>query len=189
IATVIGVVSGFYGRWLDTLAQRVVDIWMAFPALVLLITIISIFSSTGRLQLVIALGIILAAGTSRIVRGATLALKANMYVEAARSIGASDLRVMVVHIIPNLVPIIIVLATVQIGAAILAEATISFLGYGIAPPFPTWGQMLSPSELALMRQHPHLSLFPGLTIAVTVYAFNVLGDALRDILDPRLRGT
>lgn len=189
ISTVIGVVSGYYGKWFDTAMQRLVDIWISFPALVLLISLISIFKTTGRIQLIMALGIILAAGSSRVIRSAAISVKMNQYVEAARALGATNSRIIVSHVLPNIMPVVIVLATVQLGGAILAEATISFLGYGIPPPFPTWGQMLSPSELALMRQYPYLSLFPGLAIALVVYSFNILGDALRDVLDPRLRGT
>jgi peptide/nickel transport system permease protein len=188
IACVIGVVSGFYGGWVDILLQRLVDIWIAFPALVLLISIISLFKTTDRTHLIAAIGIILAAGSSRVIRSAALSVKAEPYVEAARALGCRDLRILLFYIVPNVVPVVIVLATVQLGAAILVEASISFLGYGIPPPYPTWGQMLGPAQLQLLRTDPYLSLFPGLAIAVAVYSFNILGDAARDVIDPRLRG-
>jgi peptide/nickel transport system permease protein len=194
VATFIGVISGYYGGWFDTLFQRLVDVWMSFPALVLLITIVSIFSRGGSfshrvLAIIIVLGIIMAAGSSRVIRGAAISIKSNQYVEAARCIGASDARILVQHVLPNVFVVIIILATVQLGAAILAESSISFLGWGVPPPFPSWGQMLSFKGILFMRVDPWLALWPGLAIALSVYGFNMLGDALRDVLDPRLRGS
>jgi len=194
VATVVGTISGYYGGWFDSLFQRLVDIWMSFPALVLLITIVSAFSRGGDpvhriAAITIVIGIIMAAGSSRVVRGAAASIKNNQYVEAARCIGASDARILAQHILPNVFGVIIILATVQLGATILAESSISFLGWGVPPPFPSWGQMLSFKGILFMRTDPWLALWPGLAIALSVYSFNMLGDALRDVLDPRLRGS
>jgi len=193
LATFIGIISGYYGGWFDTLFQRLVDIWMSFPAIVLLLVIVSTFSRGGVFwhrvaAIIIVMGIIMAAGSSRVIRGAAIAIKHNQYVEAARCIGASDARILAQHVLPNVFAVVIILATVQLGAAILAESSISFLGYGIPPPFPSWGQMLSSKGILFMRSDPWLALWPGLAIALAVYGFNMLGDALRDVLDPRLRG-
>ena len=193
LATFIGIVSGYYGGWFDTLFQRLIDIWMSFPALVLLIVIVSTFSRGGVfwhrvLAIIIVMGIIMAAGSSRVIRGAAIAVKHNQYVEAARCIGASDVRILAQHVFPNVFAVVIILATVQLGAAILAESSISFLGWGVPPPFPSWGQMLSNKGILFMRAHPWIALWPGLAIALAVYGFNMLGDGLRDVLDPRLRG-
>jgi peptide/nickel transport system permease protein len=193
VATFIGIISGYYGGWFDTLFQRLVDIWMSFPALVLLIVIVSTFSRGGDfwnrvLAITVVMGIIMAAGSSRVIRGAAISVKNNQYVEAARCIGASDARILAQHVLPNVFAVIIILATVQLGAAILAESSISFLGWGVPPPFPSWGQMLSYKGILFMRAHPWIALWPGLAIALAVYGFNMLGDALRDVLDPRLRG-
>lgn len=193
VATLIGIISGYYGGWFDTLFQRMIDIWMSFPALVLLVVIVSTFSRGGVfwhrvLAIIVVMGIIMAAGSSRVIRGAAIAVKHNQYVEAARCIGASDMRILAQHVLPNVFAVVIILATVQLGAAILAESSISFLGWGVPPPFPSWGQMLSNKGILFMRAHPWIALWPGLAIALAVYGFNMLGDGLRDVLDPRLRG-
>lgn len=187
LATTLGTVCGYVGGRLDMLLQRGVDVWMSFPGLILLITIIATFEP-GLIQVMVAIGILLAGGPSRVARSAVLAIKANQYMEAARAIGASDLRIIFRYVLPNIFAPIMVLATVQLGFAILIEATLSFLGYGVPPPFPSWGSMLSAEARTYMLQQPLLSLWPGMAIFLVVYAFNVLGDALRDILDPRLRG-
>jgi peptide/nickel transport system permease protein len=135
------------------------------------------------------MGIIMAAGSSRVIRGATISLRNNSYVEAARTIGASDRRILLQHLLPNVFAVILILATVQLGAAILAESSVSFLGWGVPPPFPSWGQMLSSKGILFMRADPWLALWPGLAIALAVWGFNMLGDGLRDVLDPRLRGS
>jgi peptide/nickel transport system permease protein len=194
VSTVVGTVSGYFGGWFDSLFQRLVDIWMSFPAIVILVTIVSAFSRSGDpvhrvVAITVVVGIIMAAGSSRVIRGAAISVKNNQYVEAARCTGASDLRILARHILPNVFAVVIVLATVQLGAAILAESSISFLGWGVPPPFPSWGQMLSSKGLLYMRVHAWLALWPGLAIALSVYGFNMLGDALRDVLDPRLRGS
>lgn len=196
IATTVGVVSGYFGRWFDVAVQRVVDVWISFPALVLLLTFVEVAKGHIGLDpkrqtaaLTIALGVLLAGGASRVIRGATLAIKNNAYVDAAMCLGASHPRIILLHILPNVAPVIIVLTTLQLGTAILAEATVSFLGFGVPPPLPSWGQMLSRDGLLFFRVDPWLAFFPGIAIALAVYSFNMLGDSLRDVLDPRLRGS
>ena len=198
LSGIVGIVSGYYGGWLDSLLQRVVDILISFPAIVLLVTLVSVFAPPGTargtefwraMALIVGLGILIAAGASRVIRAATISIKHNQYVEAARAIGASDLRILAQHILPNVFAVIVILSTVQLGAAILAEAAISFLGYGIPPPFPAWGSMLSTQGVPFMRENPWLAIWPGVAIALAVYGFNMLGDAMRDVLDPRLRGS
>ena len=187
IAVVVGVGSGYFGGWTDLLVQRLVDIWISFPALVLLVSLVAILGP-GLWSTTLVLGILLAPGTSRVVRGAVLAMRHQPYVESARCIGAGHAHIVRAYVLPNVAAAIIVLATTQLGAAILAESTLSFLGYGVPPPFPTWGAMLSGSGRAYMLQSPWLSIWPGLAISAAVFGFNMLGDALRDVLDPRLRG-
>jgi peptide/nickel transport system permease protein len=195
LATAVGVTSGYVGGKLDLFSQRFVDAWIAFPAIIILITGVQLakaYMGSGATEqtaaIIMVLAIILAAGSSRIIRGATLATKENAYIEAARVLGATESRIIFRHIIPNVIPLVIVVATLLLGVAILAEGTISFLGFGVPPPFPSWGRMLAADGLLFMRVHPWLALWPGLAITLAVWAFNVLGDALRDVLDPRLRG-
>lgn len=197
LSGVIGIVSGYYGGWFDSIAQRFIDILISFPAIVLLVVLVSVFAPPGTergtefwraMALIVGLGVIIAGGASRVIRGATIAVKQNQYIDAARAIGASDLRILLRYILPNVFAVILILSTIQLGAAILAEASISFLGYGIPPPFPAWGSMLSTQGVPFMRENPWLAVWPGLAIALAVYGFNMFGDALRDVLDPRLRG-
>ncbi|NJD66647.1 MAG: ABC transporter permease [Chloroflexi bacterium] len=185
-STTIGLVSGYYGKLPDLIIQRLIDIWQAFPGLIFIIFLLSIFSPS-QLTLIVALGVLFTAGSSRVIRSSVLQVKQGLFVEAARSTGASDTRILLRHILPNIAPILIINASVQIGAVILVETSLSFLGFGIPPPFPSWGGMLQAAQPD-MQQHPYLALFPGLAIVLTVYSFNMLGDALRDVLDPRMRG-
>jgi peptide/nickel transport system permease protein len=187
VACVVGITSGYFGGWVDLLVQRVVDVWISFPALVLLVSLVAIVGP-GLWSTTLVLGILLAPGTSRVVRSAVLAMRHQPYVESARCVGAGHWRIVLRYVLPNVSAAILVLATVQLGAAILAESTLSFLGYGVPPPFPTWGSMLSGTGRAYMLQSPWLSIWPGLAISAAVFGFNMLGDALRDVLDPRLRG-
>ncbi|HEY1292432.1 MAG TPA: ABC transporter permease [Chloroflexota bacterium] len=187
IAVVVGVTSGFFGGWVDLTVQRVVDIWISFPALVLLVSLVAIVGP-GLASTTLVLGILLAPGAARVVRGAVLGVRFQPYVESARCLGAGDFRIVLRYVLPNVSAPILVLATTQLGVAILAESTIAFLGYGVPPPFPTWGSMLSGTGRAYMLQSPWLSIWPGLAISGAVFGFNMLGDALRDVLDPRLRG-
>jgi peptide/nickel transport system permease protein len=187
VAVVVGVGSGYFGGWVDLSVQRIVDIWISFPALVLLVSLVAIVGP-GLWSTTLVLGILLAPGTARVVRSAVLGMRHQPYVESARCVGAGHSRIVRMYVLPNVAPAILVLATTQLGVAILAESTLSFLGYGVPPPFPTWGAMLSGTGRAYMLQSPWLSIWPGLAISAAVFGFNMLGDALRDVLDPRLRG-
>jgi peptide/nickel transport system permease protein len=185
IATLIGTISGFMGGQVDIVIQRLVDAWMCFPALFILLTIMAIVGP-GVIQVVVVLGVLYGIGASRIVRSAVIAIKNNVYIEAARAIGCTTPKTLYRHILPNVMAPIIILFTVNMGAAILAEATISFLGFGIPPPAPSWGGMLSETRFMLMA--PWMAIWPGVALSIVVYGVNMLGDALRDLLDPRLRG-
>lgn len=188
MGTVLGLASGYRGGWTDALIQRVVDVVMAFPFLVLALFI---GSSIGRdmRSLVIVLGIAMAPSIARVVRASVLVERNKDYVLAARTIGASGSRLVVRHILPNAVAPIIVMATALLAAAILAEAALSYLGFGVPPPTPSWGGDLSGPARAFFQIAPWMAIFPGLALSLTVLGFNFLGDALRDLLDPRLRGT
>ena len=188
LAVTVGIVSGYFGGWIDLLVQRLVDIWISFPALVLLISLVAV-AGPGLWSVTWILGILLAPGTSRVVRSAVIGIRHLPYIESASCIGAGHSRVILKYVLPNVLAPIIVLATVQLGTAILAESTLSFLGYGVPPPHPAWGGMLSGTGRAFMLQSPWLSIWPGLAISLAVFGFNMLGDALRDELDPRLRGS
>ena len=188
LAVTVGIVSGYFGGWLDLTVQRLVDIWISFPALVLLISLVAV-AGPGLWSVTAILGILLAPGTSRVVRSAVIGIRHLPYIESASCIGAGHTRVLLKYILPNVLAPIIVLATVQLGTAILAESTLSFLGYVVPPPHPAWGGMLSGTGRAFMLQSPWLSIWPGLAISLAVFGFNMLGDALRDELDPRLRGS
>ena len=183
----IGLVSGFQGGKLDLYVQRFVDAWIAFPGLVLILVLVSMLGPS-LVNVSIAIGIGSMPGTSRLVRSAVLSTKENEYIVAATAIGASRVRVGARHILPNVMAPIIIVATVSLGAAILAESSLSFLGLGVPPPAPTWGGMLSREGREFMIIQPLLGLWPGIAITAVVMAFNLFGDALRDVWDPRLRG-
>ncbi len=185
--TLLGLFSGYFGKWVDFILQRFVDTLMAFPTIILAIAVVAVLG-TGTLNVTVALAIVLTPGVARVVRSATLAVKASQYIEAARCIGCADTRIMFRHILPNVLPPVIVVATVATGNAIVAEASLSFLGLGTQPPYPSWGNMLSGPARSYLELAPWLAIFPGLALSVVVLAFNLLGDALRDTLDPRLRG-
>jgi len=187
ISTIIGMVSGFLGGKADIIIQRFVDAWICFPPLFVILTVMAIVGP-GLLQVILVLGMMQGIGGSRTVRSAVIGIKENVYVEAARSVGSPTSRILLRHILPNIMAPVIIVFTTRMGAAILAEATISFLGFGIPPPTPSWGGMLSGAGRRYMRIAPHMALFPGLALALVVYGINMFGDALRDILDPRLRG-
>ncbi len=188
ISIVLGIVSGYVGGKTDMLIQRFVDAWMTFPDLVLLIVVISIVGP-GIPQIVIILGLLYGIAGSRIIRGSVVSVRENMYTHAAQSMGARTIYILWRHILPNVMPVVIVLFTTRVGAVILAEAGLSFLGLGIPPPTPTWGSMLSGTGRTYMYLGPWLALAPGLCLTIVVYAINVYGDALRDLLDPRMRGS
>ncbi|HEX2440465.1 MAG TPA: ABC transporter permease [Methylomirabilota bacterium] len=187
MATAIGVSSAYLGGAYDIVVQRIVDAWMSFPALVVILSLMAALGP-GLFNLILALSILGAASASRVIRGATLSVTANPYVEAARAIGAGHLRIVGLYVLPNVFGTILILATIGLGTVILAESGLSFLGFGIPPPYPSWGAMLSGSGRSFMYYAPWMALFPGAAISLAVFGFNMLGDALRDVLDPRLRG-
>lgn len=183
--TTLGLVAGFYGGTVDAALMRGVDIMFAFPGLVLAIVIAGLLGPS-RTNAMIAIGIVYAPAFARVVRGSTLSVLSLPYVEAARSLGISDVRIVLRHLLPNIMAPLIVLTTVYLSTAILTEAALSFLGLGTQPPEPSWGGMLNASR-TYMERAPWLAIAPGLAIMVVVLGFNFLGDGLRDILDPQLR--
>ena len=187
VATLIGGTSGFIGGKLDLAVQRFVDAWMAFPGLLLLLTIMSV-AGQGLPQIIVVLGIAGGVGGSRVVRGAVVATKGNDYFLAARAVGSPTRQVLVRHVLPNIVAPLIIVFSINVGGVILAEASLSFLGFGLPIKVPSWGGMLSREGRRFMEQAPWLALWPGLCLTIVVYSFNMLGDAMRDLLDPRLRG-
>jgi peptide/nickel transport system permease protein len=187
LATIVGVSSAYLGGAYDILVQRVVDAWMSFPALVIVLSLLAALGP-GLLNLILALSILGAAGASRVIRGAALSTMQNPYVEAARALGAGHARVILHHVLPNVMATVIILATIGLGTVILAESALSFLGFGIPPPYPSWGGMLSGSGRTFMYHAPWMALWPATAISLAVFGFNMFGDALRDLLDPRLRG-
>jgi peptide/nickel transport system permease protein len=187
ISVLIGMLAGYFGGRTDMVTQRVVDAWMIFPDIVLLIVVISILGP-GMLQIVGVLGLLYGIGGSRIIRGAVMSVRENTYTRAAQAIGASPLHILWRHILPNIGPVVILLFTSRIGAVILAEAGLSFLGLGVPPPAATWGEMLTGSGRSYMYVAPWLALAPGVCLTLAVFSINVFGDALRDVLDPRMRG-
>ena len=188
ISAVVGIVSGYLGGKVDLVTQRFVDAWMSFPDLIILIVVVSVLGP-GMIQIIVVLGLLLGIGGSRIIRGTVVSVRENMYVHAAQSMGAGTFRILWQHILPNVMPPLIVLFTNRVGAVILAESGLSFLGFGVPPPAPTWGGMLSGSGRAYMYQGPWLALAPGLCLTIVVYSIAMFGDALRDLLDPRMRGS
>lgn len=185
LGVTVGLIAGFHGGWVDSVLMRIVDIFLAFPVILLAIAIMGALGPS-LINVLIALGIVGWAQYARLVRGEVLSVKEREFVEAGRAIGASSLRLMAVYVLPNVIAPVIVVATFGMATAILAEASLSFLGLGIQPPTPSWGSILADGR-TLMRQAPHVTIFPGLAIALTILGLNFLGDGLRDALDPRLR--
>ena len=188
ISIVIGLTTGFFGRKFDMIVQRLVDAWMSFPDLVIVIVAVSVFGP-GMWQVILILSLLYGIAGSRIVRGAVVTVKENVYVQAAESIGVATPSILLRHVLPNIMAPIIVLFTTRLAAVILVEAALSFLGLGVPPPAPSWGGMLSVEGRSYMFQAPWLAIMPGLAITVVVFNINMFGDAMRDLLDPRMRGT
>ena len=187
VALIVGGVSGFIGGRLDLTVQRFVDAWMSIPGLLILLTVMSVVGR-GVLQIIVVLGVLGGIAASRVVRGAVIAAKENVYFEAARAVGCSRWRTLVRHLLPNIVPVLIVIYSINIGAVIISEASLSFLGFGLPTTVPSWGGMLSREGRQYMEIAPRLAVWPGLCLTVVVYCLNMVGDAVRDLLDPRLRG-
>ena len=187
IAVLIGSLSGFLGGKVDLVVQRFVDAWMAFPGLLLLLTIMSLVGR-GLPQIIVVLGVTGGIGSSRIVRSAVIGVKENVYFQAAVAIGCSKGRILLRHVLPNIAAPVIIIFTINIGAVIISEASLSFLGFGLPIKVPSWGGMLSREGREFMEMAPRLALWPGLCLTLVVYSLNMFGDALRDLLDPRLRG-
>lgn len=185
--TFLGMVSGYFGGKIDMVIQRLIDALMAFPLLVLALAIVAVLGSNTT-NVMIAVGIVMIPGASRVVRGAVLSVKQEQYVEAARALGALDGRIMFLHILPNVMAPVLVLATLAMGRAIMWEATLSFLGVGTQPPEPSWGSMLSGYARQYFELAPWNAFFPGVAISLAIMSINLFGDALRDVLDPRQRG-
>lgn len=183
---IIGLLSGYYGGWLDLLTQRVMDILQALPLLVMAL-LMAASLGPSLTNTVIAISIPIIPNVARVIRSNTLALREMPYVEAARAVGMSEWKIAFRHVLPNTIAPLIVLGTAQLGSAILTEASLSFLGLGIPEPHPSWGRMLSESAAEYVRTAPWLVIFPGLAISLAVFGTNLMGDAMRDILDPRER--
>ena len=188
VASIIGVPSGFFGGKYDIIVQRFVDAFLAFPGLLILLTVLSIVGP-GILQIILVLGILTGIFSSRIIRGAVIGIKENDYFLAAKAIGSPTTRTVMRHIMPNIMAPIIIIFSITIGGIILDEASLSFLGFGLPPEVPSWGGMLSWEGRRYMEIKPELALFPGLCLAVVILGVNMFGDAMRDLLDPRLRGS
>jgi peptide/nickel transport system permease protein len=187
ISTFLGLVSGYLGGAFDIIVQRFVDTWVCFPWLVIYLTLMSLIGS-GLLQVVLVLGIGGGIYGSRLMRSAALSLKENVYVSASKALGAPAWRVIINHLLPNVVPLIIISFTLNMAGNILVEASLSFLGLGVPPPNPSWGGMLNGAGRTYMYDAPGLAFWPGLALTLAVYGINMFGDALRDLLDPKLRG-
>ena len=187
VAVVIGGTSGFLGGKLDLAVQRFVDAWIAFPGLLILLTIMSVVGR-GIPQMILVLGIAGGIGGSRVLRGAVIGIKENDYFLAARAIGSPTTATLIRHVLPNIMPVIIIIFSITVGGVILSLASLSFLGYGLPLGVPDWGGMLSREGRRFMEQAPWLALWPGLALTITVYSLNMFGDAVRDLIDPRLRG-
>jgi len=182
----IGLASGFFGGWFDLIVQRLIDMVQSLPALVMAL-VLAASLGPSLTNTIIAIAIPLIPIVARVIRSNTLSLREMPYIEAARAVGMSEVRIAVTHVLPNTLAPIIVLATAQLGSAILTESALSFLGLGVPEPHPSWGRMLSESAAEYVRTAPWLVIFPGIAISAVVFGTNLLGDAIRDLLDPRQR--
>ena len=188
VALLIGGTTGFIGGKLDIVTQRLVDAWMSFPGLLLLLTIMSI-AGRGVPQIIVVLGVAGGIPASRIVRGAVIGVKENAYFQAAQAIGTPTGGTLLRHVLPNIAAPVLIVYSINVGNVIISEASLSFLGFGLPANIPSWGGMLSREGRQYMEIAPRLALWPGICLTVTVYCLNMFGDAVRDLLDPRLRGT
>ena len=187
VSTVIGGTSGFVGGKFDLVVQRFVDAWNAFPGLLLLLTMMAIVGK-GLVQIILVMGISGGIGGARVIRGAVIGIKENVYFDVAEAVGSSRWRSLIRHVVPNIMPVMIISFSTSIGGVIMALASLGFLGYGLPPSIPDWGGMLSREGRLYMEAAPWLAIWPGLCLTVTIYSLNMFGDAVRDLLDPRLRG-
>ena len=186
IGILVGAIAGYYGRWVDPLLMRFVDIMLCFPSFFLILTVVALLGPS-LFKVMVVIGITSWMGTSRFVRAEFLSLRERDFVQAAKSLGVKDLRIIFLHILPNALAPVFVTATLDVATAILVEAGLSFLGFGVQPPAPSWGNILTEGRTYIFDAW-WLTLFPGLAILITVLSFNLLGEGLRDALDPRLRG-
>jgi peptide/nickel transport system permease protein len=187
LAALVGGISGYAGGWLDSTIQRVVDAFLPVPALVLLLTVLSVIEPTLT-KLILVVSVWAMIGSSRTIRSAVLSVKSRPYVEAARSVGVHPARIFFLHVMPNVAAVVIIVGTLLFSAAILVEAALSFLGAGVRPPTVTWGGMLGGENRAYLFTQKWMALAPGICLSAVVLAINLFGDGLRDILDPRLKG-
>jgi ABC-type dipeptide/oligopeptide/nickel transport system permease subunit len=187
LGLVLGLIAGYYGRWIDEIVMRLADVTLAFPTLLLLIALIAALQPSLTVVF-LTIGLVGWAGMARLVRGQVLVVRELEYVQAMRALGARSPRIIARHVLPAVIAPVLIAATLGIAAAIMAEASLSFLGLGVQPPTPSWGAMIADGrDLSQLRGAPWTSLFPGLAIGMTVLGFNLLGDALRDALDPRAK--
>ena len=186
-AALIGIPSGYIGGKFDLVIQRFVDAMLSFPGLILLITVMSLVG-VGMVQVIVVMGILGGIGWIRVMRAAVMGIRENVYFEAARSIGSTIPHMLRQHVLPNIVPVMIICFSVSVAGNILAEASLSFLGVGIPPPYPSWGGMLSWEGRQYMYEATWLAIWPGVALSIAVYGVSMLGDSVRDLLDPRLRG-
>jgi peptide/nickel transport system permease protein len=183
---ILGLISGYFGGKIDYIIQRCMDVLMAFPGLILALAMVAALGPS-IVNVILALSVTIMPGPSRVIRASAMSLRGSAFIDAAHNLGYSNMRILFRHILPNCAAPYIIIATSALGGAILAEAGLSFLGLGTPPPSPSWGAMLSGSAQKFMTEAPWLAVFPGLAITLVVFGFSFLGDALRDLLDPRLR--
>ncbi len=186
LGAVVGVISAYFGGTADLLIQRLADIFISFPIIVLAMAIVAVLG-TGAFNMTVAIALSFIPRVEVVVRASALGVRRSPYIEAAQAVGAAHRRIIFRHMVPNVVAPYLVMLTVMLGQAILLEASLSFLGLGVAEPTPAWGLMLSGAAVEFVQRAPWMAVFPGLAISITVLAFNVLGDALRDVLDPKMR--
>ena len=185
LGVTLGLIAGFYGKWVDEIVMRLADVTLAFPTLLLLIAMVAALQPSEGVVFA-TIGIVGWAGMARIVRGQVLVVRQLEYIQAIRALGAGDMRIMLQHVLPNVIAPVVIAATLGVAGAIMAEAALSFLGLGVPPPAPSWGSMIADGrDLEQLRRAPWTSVFPGIAIGAAVLGFNLLGDALRDALDPR----